>query len=90
VGGLPAALSGEAASMTINSSAAAEFDYSQPFEVDTGRAAVIAEWLRDNGYPRCTADVVTGELARPGRERSFTGRFAADQPGRAGWRPYTL
>jgi hypothetical protein len=29
--------------MTINSAAAAEFDFSQPFEVDSGRAAVIAE-----------------------------------------------
>lgn len=73
--------------MTINSAAAAEFDYSQPFEVDIGRAAVIAEWLRDNGHPHCTADVVTAELARPGQERSFVGRFAVDQLRRAGWRP---
>jgi hypothetical protein len=73
--------------MAINSAAAADFDYSQPFEVDIGRAAVIAEWLRDNGYPRCTADVVTAELASPGQERSFIGRFAADQLGRSGWRP---
>ncbi len=73
--------------MTSDSAAAAGFDYSQPFEVDIGRAAVIAERLRDNGYPCCTADVVTAELASPGQERSFIGRFAADQLGRAGWRP---
>src|SRR5713101_39645 len=41
----------EAASMTTNSPEEAEFDYCQPFEVDIGRAAVIAEWLRENGYP---------------------------------------
>jgi hypothetical protein len=73
--------------MTSDSAAAAGFDYSQPFEVDIGRAAVIAEWLRDNGYSHCTADVVTAELASPGQKRSFIGRFAADQLARAGWRP---
>jgi hypothetical protein len=64
-----------------------DFDYSQPFEVDLGRAAVIAEGLRESGYPRCTADVVTEELAKPERERSIIGRFSADQLKRAGWRP---
>jgi hypothetical protein len=63
------------------------FDYSQPFEVDLGRAAVIAEALRDCGYPECTAEVVTAELARPGDERSSIGRFAADALDRYGWRP---
>src|SRR6266849_10522212 len=28
-----------------------EFDFSQPFEVDLGRAAVIAEGLRESGFP---------------------------------------
>ena len=65
-----------------------EFDYRQPFEVDLGRAAVIAEGLRDSGLARmCTADVVIAELARPGGERGVIGRFAADQLERAGWRP---
>lgn len=64
-----------------------EFDYSQPFEVDLGRAAVIAEGLRESGYPHCTADVVIAELARPEGERDVIGRFAADQLRRAGWRP---
>lgn len=73
--------------MTSNSPDEAEFDYRQPFVVDIGRAAVIAEWLRENGHPRCTADVVTAELARPDSERSTIGRFAADQLDRAGWRP---
>ena len=63
------------------------FDFSRPFLVDIGRAAVIAEDLRESGYPRCTADVVTEELARPERERSSVGHFAADQLKRAGWRP---
>jgi hypothetical protein len=63
-----------------------EFDFSRPFLVDLGRAAVIAEYLRESGYPRCTADVVTEELAKPGRERGSVGRFAADQRKRAGWR----
>ena len=40
-----------------------EFDFIRPFLVDIGRAAVIAEYLRESGYPRCTADVVTEELA---------------------------
>jgi predicted aconitase len=58
-----------------------------PFLVYVGRAAVIAVWLRESRYPRCTADVVTAELARPERERSVIGRFAADQLKTAGWRP---
>jgi hypothetical protein len=40
--------------MTINSAAAAEFDFSRPFEVDSGRAAVIAEWLRRPGQLSAT------------------------------------
>jgi hypothetical protein len=64
-----------------------EFDFGQPFEVDLGRAAVIAEGLRESGFPFCTADVVTAELARPEGERGIVGRFAADQLERAGWRP---
>jgi hypothetical protein len=64
-----------------------EFDFSRPFLVDIGRAAVIAEYLRESGCPRCTADVVTEELAKPERERSSVGYFAADQLKRAGWRP---
>ena len=69
-------------------SAGDEFDYGQPFEVDIGRAAVIAEALpREYGYPRCTADVVAAELARPERERGMVGRFAADALEKAGWRP---
>jgi hypothetical protein len=65
----------------------AEFDFTRPFLVDIGRAAVIAEYLRESGYPRCTADVVTEELAKPERERGSIGHFAADQLKRAGWRP---
>lgn len=64
-----------------------KFGFSQPFEIDLGRAALIAEALRESGYPLCTADVVTAELARPARERGVIGRFAADQLERAGWRP---
>ncbi len=64
-----------------------EFDYSQPFELDLGRAAVIAEVLREFGYRPCTADMVTAELARPDGERSSIGRFAADALARVGWRP---
>jgi hypothetical protein len=64
-----------------------EFDFGRPFLVDIGRAAVIAEWLRESGYPTCTADVVIAELARPGRERTTIGRFAAGLLETAGWRP---
>ena len=64
-----------------------EFDYGQPLEIDIGRAAVIAECLRESGYPRCTADVVAAELARPGHERGIIGRFAAGQLRQAGWLP---
>jgi hypothetical protein len=53
-----------------------KFDFGRPFLVDIGRADVIADWLRESGYPRCTADVVTAELARPGRERSAIERLA--------------
>jgi hypothetical protein len=42
-------------------------------------AALIPEALRESGFPRCTADVVTAELAKPERERSTIGRFAASQ-----------
>lgn len=63
------------------------FDYGRPFGVDLGRAAVIAEALRECGYLDCTAEVVTAELARPGDERSSIGRFAADALDRYGWRP---
>jgi hypothetical protein len=66
---------------------AEQFDYRQPFEVDLGRAAVIAEGLRESGYPECTADVVTAELARPQDQRGVIGRFAAGQLEKAGWRP---
>jgi hypothetical protein len=68
-------------------SAGKEFDYSQPFETDIGRAAVIAEALREYGYPHCTADDVTAELARPEPKRGMVGRFAADALEKAGWRP---
>lgn len=64
-----------------------DFDYGRPFLLDIGRAAVIAEALRECGYPHCTADVVAAELARPQRERSIIGRFAAEQLARARWRP---
>ena len=64
-----------------------KFDFGRPFLVDIGRAAVIADWLRESGYPRCTADVVTAELARPGRERSAIGRLAVGLLEAAGWRP---
>src|SRR6266567_431125 len=59
----------------------------QPFKIDVGRAAAIAEWLRRNGHPACTADVVTAELAGPGNERTIIGRFASAQLYQAGWRP---
>jgi hypothetical protein len=64
-----------------------KFDFGRPFLVDIGRAAVIADWLRESGYPRCTADMVTAELARPARERSGIGRLAAGLLETAGWRP---
>jgi hypothetical protein len=64
-----------------------QFDYGQPFEIDSGRAAVIAEELRANGYPRCFADEVTAELARPLQERSVIGLVAAGMLRSAGWRP---
>lgn len=63
------------------------FDFAGPFEVDLGRAAIIAEVLRDYGYLLCTADMVTAELAKPDRERTSIGRFAADALEKAGWRP---
>ena len=73
--------------MTGDSSRAEDFDYGQPFEIDIGRAAVIAEALREYGDPHCTADVVTAELARPEHERGMVGRFAADALQKARWRP---
>ena len=64
-----------------------EFSFAQPFEIDLGRAAVIAEALRECGYAPCTADVVSAELARPDDQRTVIGRFAASALERAGWRP---
>ncbi len=63
------------------------FDYGQPFEVEIGRAAVIAGALREYGYASCTVGAVTAELAKPESERGMIGRFAADALERAGWRP---
>jgi hypothetical protein len=63
------------------------FDFNRPFMIDLGRAALIAEVLRENGYPLCTADTVAAELARPARDRTDIGRFAADALAKAGWRP---
>ena len=70
--------------MTDDSPGAEDFDYRQPFEVDIGRAAVIAEALREHGYAHCTADVVTAELAKSESERGMVGRFAADALEQAG------
>jgi hypothetical protein len=64
-----------------------EVDFRQPFDVDLGRAVVIAAALRECGYPDCTAEAVTAELARAGGERDIIGRFAADALTRYGWRP---
>ena len=64
-----------------------EFNFARPFEIDLGRAAVIAEALRECGYAPCTADTVTAELARPDDQRTIIGRFAASALQRAGWRP---
>ena len=64
-----------------------EFDFSRPFLLDIGRAAVIADYLRQSGYQRCTADLVTEELAKPARERGSIGLLAVGLLRRAGWRP---
>jgi hypothetical protein len=64
-----------------------EFSFARPFEIDLGRAAVIAEALRECGYAPCTADTVSAELARPDDQRTVIGRFAASALERAGWRP---
>ncbi len=64
-----------------------EFDFGQPFRVDLGRAAVIAEALRECGYPGRTAEMVTAERPRPRRERGVIGRLAADTLARYRWRP---
>jgi len=53
-----------------------------PIKIDLGQAAQIAGYLRQTGYPRCSADKVTAELAKPEHERGIIGRVAA-----AGWRP---
>jgi hypothetical protein len=63
------------------------FDYGQPFEIDSGRAATIAEFLRQSGYSGCFADEVTAELARPECERSTIGMVAAGLLKGARWRP---
>jgi hypothetical protein len=63
-----------------------EFDHRQPFAIDIGRAAQVAEELRKRGYPGCFADEVTADLAKPERERSVIGRDAAELLRSAGWR----
>ena len=70
--------------MTDDSPGAEDFDYRQPFEVEIGRAAVIAEALREHGYAHCTADVVTAELAKSESERGRVERFAATRWSRPG------
>jgi hypothetical protein len=66
-------------------SAVEEFDYRQPFEVDRGDAAEIAEFLARSGYPGCFAGEVAAELARPECERSMIGLVAAEMLKGAGW-----
>lgn len=73
--------------MTSDSPEKKQFDYSQPFCIDIGRAAVIAEELRKRGYSSCFADEVTAELGRPETERSTIGLLAAELLESAGWRP---
>jgi hypothetical protein len=73
--------------MTSDSPEKKQFDYSQPFCIDIGRAAVIAEELRKRGYSRCFADEVTAELGRPEPERGTIGLLAAELLESAGWRP---
>jgi len=63
--------------VTIDSARQSELNYLQPFGVDADPVAAIAGWLRRNGHPACTADVVTAELARPDSGRTIIGRFAA-------------
>jgi hypothetical protein len=62
------------------------FDFARPFLIDLGRAALIAEVLRESGV-FCIADMVVDELAQPDRYRTGIGRFAADALAQAGWRP---
>ena len=62
------------------------FDFARPFLIDLGRAALIAEVLRETGL-FCIADMVVDELAQPDRDRTGIGRFAADALAQAGWRP---
>ena len=64
-----------------------EFDFSQPFEIDPGRVAVITEALRESEYLDYAAEAVTAELARPAGERGIVSRFATDALARYGWRP---
>jgi hypothetical protein len=73
--GRPAARLGEGGSSALPGRSrtvrpGGKFDFGRPFLVDIGRAAVIADWLRESGHPRCTADVVTAELARPDASRA--------------------
>jgi hypothetical protein len=64
-----------------------EFDFSLPFEVGLGRASLIAEILRDEGYAYCVASDVLLEFAKPGPERSYLGLVATSLIKRSGWRP---
>jgi hypothetical protein len=69
--------SGHPASGRADDPADREFDFARPFQIDLGRAAVIAEVLRECGYAPCTADTVTAELAKPGDQHTVIGQFAA-------------
>jgi hypothetical protein len=71
--------------MTSGAPGEMRFDYSQPFSIDIGRAAVIAEELRRRGYSCCFADEVTAELRRPEPERGTIGHLAAELLESAGW-----
>ena len=69
-----------------SSSPAEQFDYSQPFSMDTGRAAVTAPEPQGRGYPGCFGGEVTAGLARPELERAAIGLVAAGILRRGGWR----
>ena len=72
---------------TVRWPAWAGFLYGRPLLAALGRAVVIAEELRECGYPRCVADVVAAQLARPQDRHGIIGRFAVGLLAGAGRRP---
>jgi hypothetical protein len=63
-----------------------DFYFGRPLLAVIGRAVIIAEALRERGYPPRSADAAAAQLARHQGEGGIIGRFAVGRLARTGQR----